>query len=1475
MRNVLALLAAVVVLCSCPTVTPAAEPPLKLLFLGDNGHHRPGDRFAQLAPVLADRDIELKYTDDPASLSPDTLAGFDGLVIYSNLERITPEQEQALLDFVSGGKGFIPLHCASYCFLNSNAYIDLVGAQFQKHGAEVFSTIIARPEHPIMQGFGGFRSFDETYVHRRHNEANRVVLEYRQQGMQADGQTREPWTWVRTHGKGRVFYTAWGHDHRTWGHPGFHNLVERGIRWACGQDPSVAGPYVDRSRFDVPEMTALPPDDDVFEYVEVGAKIPNYVPSNQWGTQGDPLTKMQLPLPPEVARTRYSTPAGFELRLFASEPELGGKPIAMNWDARGRLWVCETVDYPNDLAEANRGRDRIRICEDTDGDGRADRFTIFAENLSIPTAILPCRGGAIVQNGTETLFLKDIDGDDKADVRTVLISNWTLGDTHGGVSNFHYGLDNWIWAMQGYNNSAPVIGGERQPAFRMGFFRFRLSDTDPPTVTEIEFLRSTNNNTWGLGFSEEGLVFGSTANHNPSVFMPIPNRYYERVRGWSPSQLGTIADSHLFDPITENIRQVDHHGGYTAGAGHALYTARQYPSNWWNRTAFVCGPTGHLVGTFVLSRDGAGYTSTSPCNLVASDDEWSAPIMAEVGPDGVVWILDWYNYIVQHNPTPRGFKTGKGNAYESDLRDKKHGRIYRLVYVGDADNEQATQARSYRPDDLTTASPEQLVAALTNPTMLHRKLAQRLLVERGKSDVVPQLIELVRDESTDAIGLNVGAIHALWTLKGLGTLDAATGDAFEAAVAALEHPSAGVRRNAVQVLPPADASTDAILAADLISDSGAQGRLAALLALADMPSDTDAGPAVAGILSDPDNDLDRWTTDALTSAAAAHARPFLNRIATSTDAAGIARSIPVVRIVAEHIARGRPDSDAINSLVETLATAPPQVAAAIVSGLAEGWPRQHEIALSPAAEDSLIAILDRLPTGTKGQVIRLASLWGSSKLEEHADAIVESLLDAIGDDDSAIADRIAAARNLVGFRPDDDDVVEELLDEVTAQMPPELASGIIESLSRATASNVGSELIDRAPTWTPAARQSAMRVLLARPETTRAFLDAVEAGNAQLTDLTLDQKQALASYPDRALRRRAGELLRRGGSLPNPDRQKVIDELLPVVHMEGSVDAGQAIFKKHCAKCHRFKGEGEKIGPDLTGMAVHPKEELLIHILDPSRSVEGNFRAYTVLTDEGRVFTGMLAGESRTSIEIVDTEAKRHSLQRSEIEELIASRKSVMPEGFEKQLSKQDLANLLTLLTDRGKYFPLDMRKASTIVSTRPMFYGQTPVERLIFPDWSPRQVGDVPFYLVDPQGDRQPNVIMLKGPLGRFPPQMPDSVTLPVNAPVQSFHMLGGISGWGHPATPKGSRSMLVRIHYTDGQQEDHELKNGVHFADYIRRIDVPESEFAFDLDGRQVRYLTIEPRRNNVAIEKLELIKGDDRTAPIVMAITAEVAK
>jgi type 1 glutamine amidotransferase len=379
-RKVLAI-----VLAFVGSVASAAEPPIRVLFLGDKGHHQPAARFAQLEPVLAPRGIEMTSTERLEDLDPAVLAKYDALAVYANIGDLSAAQEAAILAYVRGGKGLVPLHCASFCFRNSPAWIDLVGAQFQKHGGGEFRTTILAAEHPVMKGFGGFTSWDETYVHTKHNDRGRTVLEER-----VEGDHHEPWTWVRQEGKGRVFYTAWGHDQRTWGHPGFHNLVERGIRFASGRDPAAAGPYVDRpamtkppaggdpavaaSSGEHPVMTRPPAGLRPFEYQP--ANVPFYKPGGA-RKANDQIVTMQKPLDPEESRRHAITPSGFRIDLFASEPLLEGKPLAMAFDGDGAVFVAESVDYPNDLVEppkndptaAVEGHDRIVKLTDTDGDG--------------------------------------------------------------------------------------------------------------------------------------------------------------------------------------------------------------------------------------------------------------------------------------------------------------------------------------------------------------------------------------------------------------------------------------------------------------------------------------------------------------------------------------------------------------------------------------------------------------------------------------------------------------------------------------------------------------------------------------------------------------------------------------------------------------------------------------------------------------------------------------------------------------------------------------------------------------------------------------------------------------------------------------------------------------------------------------------------------------------------------------------------
>jgi len=815
---------------------------VEILFLGHKSEHHNSAKFApMLMTALFDKGINISYTDDPNDLNQANLAKYDGLLLYANHDKIAPEQEQALMAFVESGKGFIPIHSASYCFRNSEPVVKMMGGQFKSHKTGTFTAQIVDAKHPTMQGVTEFETWDETYVHDKLQADNQVIMVRDENGR------KEPWTWTRTQGKGRVFYTAYGHDERTWGNPGFHKIVENGILWAVG-DPLKK----QLAKLDLPAFT----------YVD--AQVPNY-------EKRDPAPKLQLPLTPEQSMKMIQVPAGFELQLFASEPDIIN-PIAMAWDERGRLWVVETVDYPNEVrTEDGVGDDRIKICEDTNGDGKADKFTIFADKMNIPTSIVFANGGIIVSQAPQFLFFKDTNGDDKADVRQVIMEGWGKSDTHAGPSNLKYGLDNRIWGTVGY------AGYRGNDGLQMSQVLYSFN----PDGKGLEPMGRTTNNTWGLGFNENFEVFNSTANGNHTDYFYMPERYLKRVLVGGSAQSIRKNDSHAnMTVVTNKIRQVDFHGGYTAAAGHNLYTARSFPKEYWNRIAFVCEPTGRIVHQAIQEPDGAGYKEVNGYNLLASSDDWMAPVHAEVGPDGAVWVADWYDFIIQHNPTPsptRGgyqAENGKGNAYENPLRDHEKGRIYRVVYKG---------AKPYTPVKLDRSNPASLVKALENDNMFWRTTAQRLLVESKNTSVLPDLYKLVNNKNVDEIGLNAPAVHALWTMHGLGALSGNNTEALQVAVGALSHPAAGVRRAAMQVLPRNQQALDAVQKTTVISDPNQRTRLAALLAVADMPASTEAGRALYTASLDPDNEKDPALAQALFVAIAKHQNGFNQAAKAQTE----------------------------------------------------------------------------------------------------------------------------------------------------------------------------------------------------------------------------------------------------------------------------------------------------------------------------------------------------------------------------------------------------------------------------------------------------------------------------------------------------------------------------------------------------------------------------------------------------------------
>jgi putative membrane-bound dehydrogenase-like protein len=823
---------------SAPAATRPAAPaasagrPLKVLFIGttEDAPHNPAKMFPLLAAPLARRGIQLTYGLSPAdALDAGKLSYYDAVLLYGDRLTLNAAQQSALAAFVDGGHGLIALHAVGD--------LPLVGTSVQPQGGSEFTAEIVQPVNPVVQGIEPFAAWEEPLAAPTSSTGRTVVME------RVDAQGRQPWTWLKTQGKGRVFYTGYGHDERTWGNPGFQSLVERGIVWSVDEPTRRTW-----QQLEMPGVT----------YVE-GFNVPNYE------NRPDP-PKFQLPFPPGQAEKFMQTPAEFRLELFASEPDII-KPITFTFDERGRLWVVEAMDYPNEVLNGNPGDDRIKILEDTNGDGRADKFTVFAEHLNLPTSLTFANGGVIVAAAPHFLFLKDTNGDDKADVRQILNTGWGIRDTHAGPSNLQYAPDNHIWGVVGYSGYNGEMNG-KPLQFTQGPYRFK------PDGSEFEYLTTSTNNTWGLGFSETFDVFGSTANNDQSWYMAIPNRYFAGVEGLpgtggrgAPSGAGYQSSSAFYSvhPTTPYIRQVDVWGGYTAAAGHYLYTARAFPKEYWNRVAFVSEPTAHVIGQIQLEKQGAGFVARDGWNLISSAEEWFAPVAAMVGPDGAVWFADWYNFIAQHNPTPAGYSVGKGAAYETSMRDHLRGRIDRVVY---------RNAPTARKRSLSKNDPAGLLSALGADNMFWRLHAQRLLVERGQKDVVPQLVAMARNKAVDEIGTNGGALHALWTLQGLGELNGATGEAYRVAVEDLKHPAAGVRKAAAMVLPHGREAAQAILSAGLLHDPDLHTRLAATLVVADMPTSAEIGAALYTESVKQENYSDKWLSRAFYIAGSRHQKSF-------------------------------------------------------------------------------------------------------------------------------------------------------------------------------------------------------------------------------------------------------------------------------------------------------------------------------------------------------------------------------------------------------------------------------------------------------------------------------------------------------------------------------------------------------------------------------------------------------------------------
>ena len=753
---------------------------LKVLFLSGGGGepntgHNGRINHHKLKPSFLRAGIQMTYSSNLDHLDPEILARYDVIIMYLSAGNEKPNRVKALVEYIEKGGGLVALHNTCGAFEGTREFVDLIGGQFDRHGSGWFTAthVKDQEDHPILSGIEEFEVWDETYIHKNLNDDRTDLI------MRDENGHSEPWAWVRNQGKGRVFYTAYGHDGRVWENFQFQKLITAATIWASNKTTKI--------NLEIPTLT-YKEDKNNYLYNYEERKTPQFI---------------QNKLSPQESANCMILPVGFEAQLFAHEPEIAN-PIDMTWDDRGRMYVAVTLDYPY---IQGKGSDRIVICEDTDNDGKADKFTTFADGFSLFTGMCWVNGGLILAQAPNMYFLKDTDGDDKADLIKQINTGWGIGDTHGGPSNLKYGFDNKIYGCVGGGGFTDENG-----RFSAGIWRM---DVDGKNIT---LLSNLGGNSWGLGISEDFELFASSANNVPAQHIHAPYPYFDAV-GLKKEPALQIFDYHTYYPVTIT-RQGDHFGSYTATAGFDIYTARSFPKTFWNKTAFVGAPTGKLLGQFHLKADQAGsYQAINGGSFMASFDERTAPIQGKTGPDGDLYMIDWNNLIMMH-----------GGHLDNHLRDKSHGRIYRITYKDSKQSEIL---------NLRNANTDQLVGSLKNENLFWRVMAQKKLVQEEHLGAIPKLIQMVKDKSLDGIGSNPAVIHALWTLHGLGQLNGSNKEALAAVEEALYHSSASVRKNAVRVLPKTNES--ATLLANMLNEKDANTLRYILLTLSIMPQNNYLG----------------------------------------------------------------------------------------------------------------------------------------------------------------------------------------------------------------------------------------------------------------------------------------------------------------------------------------------------------------------------------------------------------------------------------------------------------------------------------------------------------------------------------------------------------------------------------------------------------------------------------------------------------
>ncbi|PYT68891.1 MAG: dehydrogenase [Acidobacteria bacterium] len=958
---------------------------------------------------------------------------------------------------------------------------------------------------------------------------------------------------------------------------------------------------------------------------------------------------------------------GFNIEPFAAEP-LISSPVAMDWDENGRIYVAEDTGYPLDT----RPIGRIVLLEDTNGDGIPDRRTVFADQIVMPNGVMCWKGGVLVTAAPDVWFFKDTTGSGKADVREKILTGFAFTNPQHMVNGPLYGPDNWIYL----NHQGPIHTVVFQDPFGDRGSDIRFADGQGPRlrmaprsvrfrpeIHELEFLSAWSQ--YGQAFDEWGRHFTVTNDSNGRHDV-IAARYLQRNPAFLVSKVqqdvSTDENNKVF-PITRNPRFeiLTDVGTLTSSCSITLPSMGGTLPASFDRVACVAESAHNMVHCDVWSDAGATYSARrleQNAEFIASTDAWFRPVNMYIGPDGALYLIDYYRNTIEHPEWMAADTYHAGYLYNGQDR----GRIYRIV----------PDAQSALPLPknirLGQAPDAELVQKLASPNIWWRRTAQRLLVEGHRTNAVPLLVRLF-EESTSPLG----RVHALWTIDGLGKLEPSL------VTKALSDPVAGVRENAIRLAEPYLAKSPELTRklTEMAGDPDAKVRFQLLCTLGFIDS-PDAAAAQNKLLAD--GVEDPWMQVAALTAPPRRALPYFE-LAVSRFADNETKGRREFFHQVGSVIGMKADAKEMRRLLATVADSFQRNSdwwgGATLDGMAEGVRAKGADAKAALKgdRDTFLRMFERRPGPVGHAAVHLLAVLGLPDDSAAAEALKRA--EVIAADRKADAAVRADALELLALAKSDREapLLESLLDP---QEPDAVQIAAVKALSSVRGPKVGALLLAKWNGMSATVRAEATNTLLSGgSDRVRLLLEAVKNGDVQTWQLE-PYKPRLFMDSDPAVRQLARSLFEQSSA----QREQVSKEYQAALNMAGDAARGKETFTRVCSRCHALDGVGVAVGPNLGTVRNHPASELLEDIILPSKSIEHGFETYVVELASGEIVDGIMSAQTAATITLRQEQGRETVIARQDIKSMRVSKVSLMPEGLEKQISVSQMADLLTFLKD-------------------------------------------------------------------------------------------------------------------------------------------------------------------------------------------------